>query len=147
MEKMIVVVDLGHFKAYQLTKTDQATPRLELIDSFDLVGAHGRMSDKVTDGPGKFGGRGGGDWSAKGYGEPHAAASEEQKRQIKMLSQAISTQVRQCNPDSWCLAAERSILKQLVDALDQDAAARLAKQVAANLTKADKDEIVQRFLS
>lgn len=146
MDKMVFVVDLGHFKAYQLSKTDQATPRLELIDSFDSTVAHGKMSDKVTDGPGKFGGRGGGNWSAKGYGEPHAIALEEQKRQIKILSQAISAQVRQENPDSWYLAAERSILKQLIDSLEQDAAAKLTKQVAANLTKAGKDEILQRFI-
>ncbi|HSW62664.1 MAG TPA: host attachment protein [Dissulfurispiraceae bacterium] len=146
MGKMVFVVDLGHFKAYRLSKTEQATPRLELIDSFDLVSAHGKMSDKVTDGPGKFGGQGGGGWSAKGYGEPHEIANEEQKRQIKALGQAITASVRQENADSWYLAAERSILKQLVEALDQDVISKLVKQVAANLTKAGKSEIIKRFV-
>ena len=145
MVKLLVVVDLGHFKAYRLSKTDQATPHLELIDSFDITAAHGKMSDKVTDGPGKFGGRGGGEWSAKGYGEPHASALEEQKRQVKTLKDAIATALRQTKAVSWCLAAERSMLKQLVDMLDQESAAKLTKQVAANLTKADKAELIKRF--
>lgn len=146
MGKMVFVVDLGHFKAYNLTSTDQATPQLELIESFDSLAAHGKMSDKVSDGPGKFGGRGGGEWSAKGYGEPHNAETEGQKRQIKVLGQAISDQVKKSNPDSWYLVAERSILKQLVETLEPDAAATLTKQVASNLTKAGKNEIIQRIL-
>ncbi|KAF0184559.1 MAG: hypothetical protein FD164_415 [Nitrospirae bacterium] len=146
MRTMVFVVDLGHFKAYRLLKTEQSTPRLELVDSFDLVTAHGKMSDKVTDGPGKFGGQSGGGWSAKGYGEPHKFANEEQKRQIKALGQAITAALRQEKADSWHLAAERSILKQLVDVLEQDVITKLVKQTAANLTKADKDEIIKRFV-
>lgn len=146
MRTMVFVVDLGHFKAYRLLKTEQSTPRLELVDSFDIVTAHGKMSDKVTDGPGKFGGQGGGGWSAKGYGEHHEFANEEQKRQIKALGQAITASLRQENADRWHLAAERSILKQLVEGLEQDVIAKLAKQTAANLTKADKEEIIKRFV-
>lgn len=146
MDKMVFIVDLGHFKAYQLTKTDQDTPRLELVNSFDSIEALSKMSEKVSDGPGRFGGRGGVARTPRGYGEPHNSISEEQKRLLKILGQTISDQVRQNNPDSWYLAAERSILKQLVDTLEQSVAAKLAKQVPANLTKAGKNEIIERFL-
>ncbi len=71
--------------------------------------------------------------------------TEEQKQQIKTLGQAISALLHQENADSRCLAAERSILKQLIESLEQDVLAKLRKQMAANLTKAGKSEIIKRF--
>ncbi len=71
MGKMVFVVDLGHFKDYRFSKTEQATPHLELIDSFDIMTARTKMSEKVSVGPGRFGGNRGGRWSLKACGEAH----------------------------------------------------------------------------
>src|SRR5438309_690777 len=47
--KLVVVTDLGSFKAYKLeTNNQHSTPRLELIEEFSLVDAHGKMIDRLT---------------------------------------------------------------------------------------------------
>jgi len=86
MNKIVVVADLGHFNAYMLSKTPQGTGKLDLIESFDSVEAHGKYSEKVTDQAGKFGSASGKSW-AKGYGEAHNIDIENEKKNCEKHSQ------------------------------------------------------------
>src|SRR5438552_846879 len=53
--KLVVVTDLGSFKAYKLEVNGlHKTPRLELIEEFNLVEAHGKMSDRLSDLAGRY---------------------------------------------------------------------------------------------
>jgi hypothetical protein len=145
MNKIVVVADLGHFNAYTLSKTPQGTGKLDLIESFDSLEAHGKYADKVTDQAGKFGSASGKSW-AKGYGEQHNIDTENEKRTIKNIARTINKIIRGEKCDGWHLAAEKAINGQIVESLDQEVKAKLEKNIAANLTKADKSEIVNRFL-
>jgi len=145
MDKIVVVADLGHFSAYRLSKTPQGTGKLDLIESFDSIEAHGRYSEKVTDQAGKFGAANGKNW-AKGYGEAHNIDIENEKRIIKNIAKTIHKIIKEGPCDSWHLAAEKAINGQIVDCLEPAVKAKLEKNIAANLTKADKNEIVSRFV-
>jgi len=61
-----------------LSKTPQGTGKLDLIESFDSVEAHGKYSEKVTDQAGKFGSASGKSW-AKGYAKPTTLTSKTKK--------------------------------------------------------------------
>ncbi len=144
MDKIIILADLGHFYAYKLSQTPSGSGKLELIEGFDSMEAHARFSDKVTDGPGKFGQASGKNWS-KGYGEPHNVKLENEKRQVKKIASCINKIIGEEQCRSWCLAAQKTINSQIVDALAPAVAVKLEKNINADLTKAEKADILSRF--
>ena len=146
MDKIVFVADLGHFKAYTFTKTPQGTGKLDLIESFDSLEAHGKFSDKVTDSAGKFGESVGKNSFVQGSGEAHNIDTENEKRLVKNIAKSINKIVIERNCDSWFLAAEKAINGQIVEYLDPAVKSKLEKNIAANLTKAEKTEIVSRFM-
>ncbi|HMK42774.1 MAG TPA: host attachment protein [Dissulfurispiraceae bacterium] len=144
MSKIVIVAARGRFEAYRFTRTDKATPRLELIGVFDLISAHKKLSEKVSDSAGRFGRKGAPSHTAKGYGEEHTVRLEEERRLIKSLADAAADVLKQEKAGSWILAAEKSIASQLQEALDPSVRGMLAGTIPANLSKADKSEILKR---
>jgi hypothetical protein len=80
MEKVVVVTDLGHLKAYRLT----------------------------TDSAGRFK-RDGGQPSGAGYGERHGIAREEEKRLIRSTARTIVSVLRKERCQGWYLAAPEAL--------------------------------------
>ncbi len=147
MDKIVFVADLGHFNAYRLSKTPQGTGKLDLIESFDSVEAHGKYSSKFSDQAGNFGESVGKGTFAKGSGEAHNIDIENEKRIVKNIAKSIAKIVAsEKGCDAWHLAAEKSINGQILEFLDPGVKAKLEKNIASNLTKADKTEIVSRFV-
>jgi hypothetical protein len=86
MNKIIIAVDLGHFKAYKITKNPMESTRTKLIKSYDAIDAHGKLSEKLTDNAGRFGTGRGTKIEAKGYGEQHNLQTEIEKRSGKLTN-------------------------------------------------------------
>ena len=145
MAKLIVVADLGHIKAYKLTQALQESPHLELVSSIDNLDAHGKMSDKVSDGAGRFSESGAKNGGAQGYGEPHSIETEGRKRGIKQLAGEIGRLVKSEGVAIWHLAAEKSINNQLVECLDPDTKTKLRKNLTSDLTKTPASELLGFF--
>ena len=145
MAKLIVVADMGHFKAYKLTHEIQESPHLELVSSIDNLGAHGKMSEKVTDGAGRFSESGAKGGAARGYGEPHSIETEGRKRGIELLAGEIGKLVKSEGVAIWHLAASKSINSQLVECLDEDAKAKLRKNLTSDLTNTPASELLAHF--
>jgi hypothetical protein len=143
MNKIVVVCDLGHFRTYRLSKTVKGTAKLDMIESFDSIEAHGRFADKLSDKAGNFGRAVG---PAGGSGEAHNITAETEKRVVKRIAGFINKIVKDEKPESWYLAAETAINGQLQDCIDAEVKAKLEKHIQANLTKADKNEIIKRFV-
>ena len=59
MDRLIIAVDLGHFKAYKVSTDSPGSPKIQLVESYDSIEGHGKLSEKVTDGAGRFGVGGG----------------------------------------------------------------------------------------
>ncbi len=147
MDTIIIAVDLGHFKAYKVGKTKIGNSKMQLIEGYDSVEAHGKLSDRITDQAGRFrlGGGKGSAAKAKGYGEPHNIELEEEKRLIKLLSKDINSVLARERCDAWCLAAPAEINSRILDNLQPEVKAKLGKNVICNLTRAKKMEILERF--
>lgn len=145
MKKIVIIADLGHFKAYKLIEGPQASPRLEQISGIDNINAHEKMSEKVSDGAGMFSGGGGNKGTVQGYGEPHQIGTEEERRSIKRIAQAISELIKAESCEHWYLAASKAINKHIVEALDPDIKALLVKNIASDLTTIPNSELLAHF--
>ena len=144
-KKLIIAVDLGHFKAYKVTKNDLESPRVDLIESYDTIEAHGKLSDKLTDAAGRFGVGGGKNGAAKGYGEPHNLTLEMEKKAARLIAHDINTLIKKEGSPKWYLAATKMINSQILDNLDSEVKAKLDKNITSNLTNADKSDIMKHF--
>jgi hypothetical protein len=145
MVKIIIVADLGHFRAYRVIRNKRESPRVELIESYDSVEAHGKLSEKLSDDAGRFGMSGGKNGSAKGYGEPHKMELEMQKKVIRLIAGDVDSIVAREGFPRWYLAAGEKINSQLIEYLGAEAKARLARNLTSNLTKVRAPELLARF--
>jgi len=144
MKKIIIVADLGHFKAYEVSRNPMESPRIELKKSYDIIEAHGRLGDKLSDGAGRFG-MTGGKKGIKGYGEPHNMKLEMKRKLIKQISKEINELIKKTKPSRWHLAASKGINKQIIENLEPSVRERLDKNISADLTKKHKSEILDYF--
>ncbi len=148
MNTMLVVADLGGFKAFRLENNVKLnhTPRLQLLEQFDNPEAHGRIVDKVSDLSGRFpratGGRAGG---AMSDGERHNILLESRKRFVRQLAQRLNVLARSPDVDRCFLAASKEINHPLLEELDPQVRAKIAKNVPADLTKLGRTEILSHF--
>lgn len=146
MSKVIIVVDLGHFKAYRVTKEPLAkSARAELIESYDSLSARVKLSDKLSDAAGRFRLSGGKNGKAAGYGEAHNLETEEEKRLVRQIAEDINELLSREKCEKWYLAAGKHINSQIVEHLEPGVKAKLDKNVPCNLTKAGKSELLDYF--
>ena len=143
--KLVVVTDLGSFKAYKLeTNSQHSMPRLELIEEFNLVDAHGKMMDHLTDLAGRYHAPVMGKWASP-WGERHNIELERKRRLVKQVAHALNDLLRRNGADGCYLAAGKEINHQIMAELPRDARAKIEKNVACDLTKAEKAEILRHF--
>jgi len=150
MNTLLVVADLGGFKAFKLENNNnhqaKQTPRLELVEQFTNPDAHGRLVDKVTDLAGRFprrtGARAAG---AMSDGERHNIDLELRKRFVRRLAQRLNILAGRQEIDRCFLAASREINHTLIEELDPQVRAKIAKNVPADLTKHGQAEILRHF--
>jgi len=147
MNTLLVVADLGGFKAFQLENNDgQRTPRLEFLEQYDNQQAHGRLVDRVSDLSGRFprgtGMKAGG---AMSDGERHNIELETRKRLVRQLAQRLNALCRTQQVERCFLAASREINHQLLAELDPQLRAKIARNVPADLTKLGRAELLDRF--
>lgn len=145
MDKVIIAADLGHFKAYKVTKQEHESPKIQLIESYDSIEAHGKLSDKLSDTSGRFAMGGGKNGAAKGYGEPHNMELEMEKKAAKLISNDINAIIKKEGSPKWYLAASKMINSQILENLDVGVKAKLDKNIMSNLTKTDKADIMKHF--
>jgi hypothetical protein len=145
---LIIVADLGLLRAYR--KTQSATdrqPHLELIDELKLEGAHQKLSDKVSDQAGRFP-RGGGAANISGdlsAGESLNTEAEQSRRLISQLAERINGLLAEDDVTHCSIAISGAIHKQLLEAIDPKARAKIGKVLASNLTKTDPQALAGHF--
>jgi len=146
MNSIIITVDLGHFKAYKVTRGAAESPRVELIESYDSIEGHGRIAEKFYDSAGRFTGGGGKGEVAKGYGEPHHLKTEIVKKLVKMIAMDINTLLSREDYDNWYLSAGEKINKEIIKKLDPKVKSKLIKNITGDLTNIPKSRILSKFL-
>jgi protein required for attachment to host cells len=142
-DKLIVVADLGRVKAFRVSRDDMSpNSRLELVDDVELMDAHGRLLDKVTDKAGRFPGNGTGP-GGMSIGEKHGIQEETERRLLRQVVERINTLAK--NEHIWYLAAVKEINPRVVEKLDPDVRSKMAKNISADLIKIPKDQILSHF--
>jgi len=150
MNTLLVVADLGGFKAFKLENSNhhqvKQTPRLELVEQFTNPDAHGRLVDRVSDLAGRFPRRTGARAaSSMSDGERHNIELELRKRFVRRLAQRLNTLAGRQEIDRCFLAASREINHALLEELSPEVRAKIAKNVPADLTKHGQAEILRHF--
>jgi len=107
---------------------------------------HGKLGDKLSDAAGRFSRGGGKDEVAQGSGERHNIGLETEKKIIKMIAKDIGAVVDSEKCEKWYLAAGKKINNQIVANLKPEVKARLDKNIAANLSRIEKSEILSYFI-
>ncbi len=144
---LLVVAELGGFKAYKLENHDvERTPRLELLEQFDNVAAHGRLVDRVSDLSGRFPrGTGMKAAGAMSDGERHNIELETRRRLVRQLAQRLNVLASRPDLDRCFLAASREINHQLMEELTPQVRAKIEKNIPADLTKLERVDLLRRF--
>jgi hypothetical protein len=144
---LLVVADLGGFKAFKLENSPiHRSPRLEFVEEFRNADAHGRLVDRVSDLSGRVP-RGTG-LKARGAmsdGERHNIELETRKRLIRQLAQRLNILARSEEVDRCFLAASREINHPLIEQLEPQVRAKVAKNIPADLTKIERADILRYF--
>ena len=145
---LVVVTDLGCFKAFKLENSQlNRTPRLHLLEQFNNADPHGHLVDKVSDLSGRFP-RGGGMSRLTGAmsdGERHNIELEQRKRLVRQLAQRLNSLVRNPEVERCLLAASREIIHQLIEELEPQVRVKIEKNVPADLTKLEREQILRHF--
>lgn len=143
MTELIIVVDLGHFKVYKISRNIMESTRIEHLRSYDNVDVHGRLGDKLSDSAGSFG-LIGGRKGVKGSGEPHKMKLEIKKKLIKNIADDINKLIKKkCN--TWHFAANKNFNRTIIENLDPSVRAKLGKNILSDLTKKHKSELLECF--
>jgi hypothetical protein len=145
MSTIVIAVDLGHFKAYKVTRDPLGRPIIDLIESYDSLEGHIKIGDKLSDTAGRFVGGGGKGEVAKGYGEPHHLESEIRKKLVKMIAMNINALIKKEGPENWFLAAGERINKDIIEDLEPKVRAKMDKNISIDLTNTPKAEILGHF--
>src|SRR5215831_7981894 len=136
---LVVVTDLGCLKAFKLENNDlpNSTLRLELLEQFNNAEAHGKLVDRVSDLSGRFPRRTSNSnmTGAMSDGERHNIELELRRRLVRQLAQRLNALARSKEIERCLLAASREINHQLLEELEPEVRAKIAKNIPADLTK------------
>ncbi len=146
MKKLLIVSDMGHFKAFEVKRNPSGSFRLELLKELDIQDAHKRLSEVVTDSAGLFG-MGGERAVTKGYGEKHTLEEEKTKRIAKTIAGEIVNLWREKHPDAIYFSAPPRVFSQILDNLQPEVKDRIKHTIKADLTHHDKEDLIERFFS
>jgi hypothetical protein len=141
---IIVATDLGAFKAYRLDRTALNTPRLELIEEMELVDGHGRLGDKVTDQAGRY--------SvpmqsmAMSNGERQKIELELKRRLIKQIAGRLTKLANRRDVEEIYFSAASAVNEMILEEAGPQVRGKIEKNVACNLAKLDKKELLRHFL-
>ncbi|MEW6109721.1 MAG: host attachment protein [Nitrospirota bacterium] len=147
MSEIIVIADLGNFKAYKVTRDPLGlkSDKIEMMRSFVFIEPHAKSSEKFSDKAGRFYIGSGKKGTTAGFGEPHNIETEARKKLIKQFSEEINTLVASEDCDRWYLAADKVINSQIIKKLRPAVKARLKKNIKSNLTKIAKSRLMSYF--
>jgi hypothetical protein len=148
MSKLVVLTDLGTFKAFALDKSPlNSTPRLQPVDKAEFEEGDDRIGRRVSDQAGQFTKNAPAFTAIKDQsnGERHNMWLENEKRSVKKIAQRISDLLSDGKFESCYLAASSEINKSILDQLPPNARAKIEKNVQRDLVNTPREQILQQF--
>jgi Protein required for attachment to host cells len=146
---LVIVTDRGSLKAYRVTETPTRGPSLQLVQAFDIMDAHGRLVDKLSDLAGRFPvtESAGAHRGPASIAERTQLATEMDRRIQKGLADQITKIVSQNGREAWSFAAPAEIHAAIVDLLPAAVRARIVEHVKSDLVKVEPAKLISRFRS
>lgn len=145
---LLIVADLGLLRAYRKTQNSaDRQPHLELIEEWKPESAHQKLSDQVTDQAGRFP-QGGGAANISGNlsaGENLNSEAEQERRHISQLAGRINALLADGDVTRCSIAISAANHKQVLNAIEPKARAKIGKVLASNLTKTEPTELLAHF--
>jgi hypothetical protein len=150
MNKLVVLTDLGTFKAYRLEDNRvNSRLRLEQVEGFENQQADDRIGRwKVSDDAGRFKSSGQNTTIATNDGadgERHNIWLENERRSVKQIAERISELLGNGDFESCYLAASDEINREIVEHLTPEARQKIEKNVHCNLVNAPKEQVLEHF--
>lgn len=145
MDRLIIAVDLGHFKAYKVSTGSPGSPKIDLVESYDSIEGHGKLSEKLSDRAGRFGLSGRKNIDAKGFGEAHNITLEAEKKTAKLIAKDITAIIGREGVKKWWFAAPDKINSLVIENLDTGIKTMMDKNINSNLTNTKKSEVLKHF--
>jgi hypothetical protein len=148
MSKLVVVTDIGTFKAFRMTDQPvNSRPRLEPIETFQSALGDDRVSRQVSDEAGQFKKNAPSFRAAhaQGTGERHNICLENDRRGVKEIASHLSELLNDNEFDSCYFAASNEINDSVMERLSPQAKAKVEKNVHRDLVNVKGDELLQHF--
>jgi hypothetical protein len=143
---LVVVVDRGSLKAYKVNDTPNRGPSLQLVQAFNIMDAHGRYQDKVSDQAGAFPDAAG-PGAMNSIAERHGIENETERRVHRELADKIAETVKRENVEGWSFAAPARIHSAITDLLPNDVRDRIVEHVNSDLVNTEPAKLPGHFRS
>ena len=142
----VVVADRGSLKAYKVNETPNRGPSLQLVQAFNIMDAHGRMQDKVSDEAGAFP-NAAGPGMMNSVAERQGIANETERRIHRELAEKIADTVKREAAEGWSFAAPSTIHSAITDLLPNDVRDRIVEHVTSDLVNIEPTKLPGHFRS
>lgn len=149
MNKLVVLTDLGTFKAYRLEENRaSSSPRLQPVDSYETTLGDDRIGRRLSDQAGNF--QKSGAMGMQGVndgetGERHNICLENERRSVKQIAEKMNELLSNGDFDSCYFAASNEINREIVNNLSPQAKAKIEKNLTCNLVNAPQEELLSHF--
>ena len=149
MNKLVVLTDLGSFKAYRLEDDrSNSRPRLQPVDAYETSLGDHRIGRRLSDQAGNFQKRGA--MGMQGVddgetGERHNICLENDKRSVKEIAERMNELLSNGDFESCYFAASNEINRDIVNHLSPQAKAKIEKNLTCNLVNAPHEELLNHF--
>jgi hypothetical protein len=145
--KLLIVTDLGLLKAYKIEWRNDSSPRLTLLEELVFQTAHQHLADKITDSAGRRAAPAGGNTGGATMTDTHNMELETRRRLTRQIAQRIEALAGLHASEACWLAAQKEILRPVLEELPQALRPRIEKKIPLDLTKLEPKEILARFLA
>ena len=143
---LVVVADRGSLKAYKVNETPNRGPSLQLVQAFNMMDAHGRYQDKVTDQAGAFPDSAG-PGAMSSIAERHGIETETDRRVHRELADKIAETVKRESVEGWSFAAPSTIHSAITDLLPTEVRDRIVEHVSSDLVNIEPAKLPGHFRS
>ncbi len=139
---LVIVTDLGLFKAYRLEQTPRGTPHLTELASIQLEEAHRRLVDAVRDMAGQRAKPTQKQWGAP-VADDHNLRVELKRRLVKKIAGHLRHIASSADGDPIWLVAHKEINRAIVNELPVAVRRRVTRTFPSDLVKAPKSKLIK----
>jgi hypothetical protein len=139
---LIIATNLGAMKAFRISETSVAHRRhAELIQNTEYSGAHEKLSELVSDRPGRFRGSGVQTAPNRAFGENHNLKAHLKDNSIKQVSNDINALIEEAEDEHVYLAMPKEISHDINSHLSNRSKDRITQVHIGDIVKDPIEQI------